>query len=248
MADKTTYVLVHGFWLGAWAWDEVVPGLTRTGAEVEAVTLPGLESPTADRRTISLEDHVEHVVSVIDRTPGRIVLVGHSAGGAVVHAAVDRRPTRVAHAVYVDTRPLPDGVALNPTLAGSGHEVPLRAWEDFQPGQLDDLDEAMLEHFAKHGTSHPARAARDPQRLSDVRRYDVPATIITTTSTEATMRKRAADGDPYFTELPLITDLTFIELPTGHYPMFSRPDDLATAIAESSHADAREPDDGPGQR
>src|SRR5690606_18004394 len=170
---------------------------------------------------------------------GRIVLVGHSAGGAVVHAAVDRRPTRVAHAVYVDTRPLPDGIALNPELAGSGHEVPLRAWADFLPGQLDGLDEAMLEHFARHGTSHPARAARDPQRLSDPRRYEVPATIITTTSTEAAMRKLAADGDPYFTELPLITHLTFVELPTGHYPMFSRPDDLAAALVETSGPSGR---------
>lgn len=233
MIDDTTYVLVHGFWLGGWAWDEVVPALTRTGAAVEALTLPGLESADSDRRGIGLEDHVDHVVSVIDRIPGSIILVGHSAGGAVIHAAVDRRPTRVARAVYVDTRPLPDGVALNPTLAGSGHEVPLRAWDDFLPGQLGGLDDAMLDHFARHGTTHPARAARDPQRLGDPRRYDVPATIVTTTSTEAAMRKLAEEGDPYFTELPLINDLTFVELPTGHYPMFSRPEDLAAVIVEA---------------
>lgn len=231
MNNDTTYILVHGFWLGGWAWEDVRPGLTRTGAAVEAPTLPGLESPAVDRRGIGLQDHVEHVVSVIDRTPGRIVLVGHSAGGAVIHAAVDHRPTRVAHAVYVDTRPLPDGIALNPALAGTGDEVPLRAWADFLPGQLDGLDTVALDRFAQHGTAHPARAARDPQQLSDPRRYEVPATIITTTSTEADMRNRVADGDPYFTELPLIDNLTFVELPTGHYPMFSRPDDLASVIS-----------------
>lgn len=238
MTHDTTYVLVHGFWLGSWAWDDVVPGLTRSGARAEALTLPGLESEEADRHGIGLEEHIEYVVAVIDRTPGRIVLVGHSAGGAVIHAAVDRRPTRIAHAVYVDTRPLPNGVALNPALAGSGHEVPLRAWQDFLPGQLDGLDDTMLERFGRLGTTHPAGAARDRQKLADPRRYDVPVTIITTTSSKAEMWKLATAGDPYFTELPLIADLTFVELPTGHYPMLSRPDDLATAIVQSTSPDA----------
>jgi pimeloyl-ACP methyl ester carboxylesterase len=40
-------VLVPGFWLGAWAWDEVVDALRADGHDVTALTLPGLESPDA---------------------------------------------------------------------------------------------------------------------------------------------------------------------------------------------------------
>ena len=36
-------VLVPGFWLGAWAWDEVADTLRAEGLEVTALTLPGLE-------------------------------------------------------------------------------------------------------------------------------------------------------------------------------------------------------------
>ena len=40
-------ILVPGFWLGAWAWDEVSATLRDDGHEVTAVTLPGLESAAA---------------------------------------------------------------------------------------------------------------------------------------------------------------------------------------------------------
>ena len=52
-------VLVPGFWLGAWAWDEVAAALRADGHEVTAVTLPGLESADADRSKITMSDHVE---------------------------------------------------------------------------------------------------------------------------------------------------------------------------------------------
>ena len=42
-------VLVPGFWLGGWAWDEVAAALRADGHTVTAVTLPGLESADADR-------------------------------------------------------------------------------------------------------------------------------------------------------------------------------------------------------
>ena len=40
-----------------------------------------------------------------------------------------------------------------------------------------------------------------------------------------------ASGDLVFRELASPT-WRFIELPTGHYPMFSRPDDLATVLLD----------------
>ena len=47
-------VLVPGFWLGAWAWDEVASILRTDGHDVTALTLPGLESADADRSAITL--------------------------------------------------------------------------------------------------------------------------------------------------------------------------------------------------
>jgi pimeloyl-ACP methyl ester carboxylesterase len=48
-------VLVPGFWLGAWAWDEVAASLRADGHDVTAVTLPGLK---VGRRRPIRDQHV----------------------------------------------------------------------------------------------------------------------------------------------------------------------------------------------
>ena len=52
-------ILVPGFWLGAWAWDDVADKLRADGHDVTAITLPGLESKDDDRSDIDLSDHVD---------------------------------------------------------------------------------------------------------------------------------------------------------------------------------------------
>jgi hypothetical protein len=54
-------ILVPGFWLGAWAWDEVAGILRADGHEVSAITLPGLESADADRSRVTFADHVDAI-------------------------------------------------------------------------------------------------------------------------------------------------------------------------------------------
>ena len=44
---SASIILVSGFWLGAWAWDEVAATLRADGHDVTALTLPGLESADA---------------------------------------------------------------------------------------------------------------------------------------------------------------------------------------------------------
>ena len=102
-------ILVPGFWLDASSWDEVTPALEAAGHHPHPLTLPGLESPTANREGIELHHHVDAVVEAIDALSGPVVLVGHSGGGAVIHGAVDARPDRVARAIYVDSGPLGEG-------------------------------------------------------------------------------------------------------------------------------------------
>ena len=91
----------------------------RLGHHPLPLTLPGMESRDADRSGISLRDHVDAVVAVIDSVDpvaGEVVLVGHSGGGAIAHAAVDARPDRVARVVHVDTWPIGDGDVINDEL------------------------------------------------------------------------------------------------------------------------------------
>ena len=100
-------VLVPGFWLGAWAWDEVVGYLRADGHDAAALTLPGLESVETDRSSITFNDHVEAVCDAIRAKGSPAVLAVHSGTGGVGYAATDRIPELIAHMVYVDTGAAP---------------------------------------------------------------------------------------------------------------------------------------------
>src|SRR5918999_3163880 len=98
-------VLVPGFWLGAWAWDEVVAALRADGHDVTAVTLPGLESADADRSSITMSDHVDAICEAVGAAGAPLVLAVHSGAGASGYGASDRRPEQIPATVYVDSRP-----------------------------------------------------------------------------------------------------------------------------------------------
>ena len=106
MAEQSApIILVPGFWLGAWAWDEVADTLRADGHDVTALTLPGMESKDADRSNITFEDHVNAIVDAVNAADAPVVLAVHSATGFTGYAASDRVPERIAAMVYVDTAP-----------------------------------------------------------------------------------------------------------------------------------------------
>ena len=229
-------ILVPGFWLDASSWDGITPALEAKGHDVTALTLPGLESADADRSGIGLADHVAAIVAAIDAADEPVVLVGHSGGGAAVHGAVDKRPDRVIRAIYVDSGPLPDGAAINAGLPEQDGEIPLPAWEVFRgegSRDLDDFTEAQLDDFRARAIPIPIGVARDPQVLGDEGRFDVPITIISTTFTRDEIDQYVAAGEDYFSELPKIKDVTIIELPTSHWPQFTKPEQLAEVLRDA---------------
>ena len=174
-------VLIPGLWLDGSSWDEVIPALQQAGHRTHALTLPGMESKEADRSKITLRDHVDAVVNVIDSfdpADGQVVLVGHSGGGAIAHAAVDARPDRVARVVYVDSVPLGDGGVITDELPAENGEIPLPDWSLFEEEDLTDLDDGLRATFRERAIPSPVHVASDPQQLFDDRRYGVPITVI----------------------------------------------------------------------
>jgi pimeloyl-ACP methyl ester carboxylesterase len=229
-------VLIPGLWLDGSSWDEVVPALEHAGHRTHALTLPGMESKDADRSEITLRDHVDAVVEAIDSfdpADGKVVLVGHSGGGAIVHAAVDARPDRVARVVYVDSGPLGDGGLINDEFPTQNGEVPLPDWSLFEEEDLVDLDDELRVAFRERAIPSPVHVTSDRQRLSDERRYDVPVTVIACEFPSATLREWMEQGHPYVRELAKIRDVGYIDLPTGHWPQFTRPKELGQAILSS---------------
>src|SRR3954468_19235761 len=170
-------ILIPGFWLDGSSWEDVLPTLQQAGHRTHALTLPGMGSKDADRSEITLRDHVDAVVELIDSLDpaDEVVLVGHSGGGAIAHAAVDARPDRVARVVYVDSGPLGDGGGINDERPAQNGEVPLPDWSLFDEADLVDLDDGFRAAFRERAIPTPVHVASDPQQLFDERRYDVPS-------------------------------------------------------------------------
>ena len=223
-------ILVPGFWLDASSWSEVTPPLVAAGHRVHPLTLPGLESVDAPRAGIGLRRHIDAVVEAIDAIDGQVVLVGHSGGGAIVHGAVDARPDRVARAVYVDSGPLGEGGVINDDLPAEGDDVPLPPWDGFEDADLVDLDDGLRVAFRARAIPQPRGVAQDQQRLHDTRRYDVPATVIACEFPSSLLTEWIDAGHPYVAELARINGVEFVDLPTGHWPQFTRPAELGAAI------------------
>jgi pimeloyl-ACP methyl ester carboxylesterase len=226
-------ILVPGLWLDASSWDDVVPALQAAGHDTYPVTLPGLESVDADRTGIGLDTHIDAVAALIDSLEGPVVLVGHSGGGPVVHGATDRRPDRVERVIYVDSGPSSEGASVNAAIPHDDVDMPLPPWSEFGEADLRDFTPEGLDAFAARAIPSPSHAALDPLRLNDDRRFDVPITVITSTFPKADLEKMIADEHPFTGDVVRIRDVSIVEVPTGHWPQFTKPDELAQAIVDA---------------
>jgi pimeloyl-ACP methyl ester carboxylesterase len=221
-------VLVPGFWLGAWAWDDVVAALRAEGRDVSALTLPGLESADADRASITLTDHVDAIVEAVKAAGRPVVLAVHSGTGGAGYAASDRIPEQIAAMVYVDSGPATG--ALDPDF--DGVEKPL-VWEEIeQEENLDGLSEEQLETFRQRAVPEPGGVMREAPALTNDARLDVPTTAICTGYTSDQYKDALEEGQAWLGGFAELRDITWVDLPTSHWPMWSRPQELAAIIGD----------------
>jgi pimeloyl-ACP methyl ester carboxylesterase len=246
-------VLVPGFWLGSWAWRAVAVELRRLGHEVFPLTLTGV----ADKKHLSspdvnLDTHTSDVVNFIEYEGlSDVVLVGHSYAGLVITAVADRLSPKLAKLIYVDTAPLPNGVSLiefypsdlrkiyrqRVAMEGGGWRLPFPPWEELDKiGTAKDLDDEMRSLIQGRATDMPFGVAKQPVALTGRAREQLPKTAIWCTSTSRQVKQLVDSGNAMF-HLLAGPEWRFIDLPTGHWPMFSKPKELAEIL----DAQARDP-------
>jgi pimeloyl-ACP methyl ester carboxylesterase len=226
-------VLVPGFWLGAWAWDEVVDVLRSDGHDVTALTLPGLESADADRSSISFADHVDAICQAVGTAGAPAVLAVHSGAGAPGYAVTDRIPEQIAAMVYVDTGPAIG--ALDPDF--DGVEKPMPSPEELAADEnLDGLTQEQLETFRRRAVPEPGAALREGAELTNDARLDVPSTVVCTGYTSQLYKDAVKEGQAWLGGLAELRNVTWIDLPTSHWPMWSRPRELAAIIGDVAKA------------
>jgi len=228
-------VLVPGFWLGAWAWHEVAAALRADGHDVTALTLPGLESADADRSSITMSDHVDAICDALRTAGAPVVLAVHSGTGFAGYAASDRVPTRIAAMVYVDSAP--GKGAMDPDFEGA--EKPLPSPDELAKEEnLDGLTEEQLATFRERAVPEPGGVLREGAELTNDARLDIPTTIICTAYTSEAYREYAKEGYEWLAGISELRDITWVDLPTSHWPMWSRPKELAGIIGDVAKAHA----------
>lgn len=227
-------VLVPGLWMAGSSWDRVAPLLEAAGHRVHRLTPRGMASHQADRTGLTLRDHVDDLVELIDALRlvdggPPIALVGHAEGAALVHAAVDARPHRVARAVHVAGVPRSHG-RRGPVLPVVDGEVPMPEWWELDETLTLGLDDESRVAIQARAVPSPAGVLSEPQELNDVRRLAVPTTVVACTRPSSELRRDVMRAAPGTDDLALFEDLTWVDLPSSHWPQLTQPDDLAAVL------------------
>jgi hypothetical protein len=163
------------------------------------------------------------------------VLAVHSGAGAPGYAVTDRIPELIAAMVYVDTGPAKG--ALDPGF--DAVELPLPSLEELAAEEnLDGLTDAQLESFQRRAVPEPGVALREAAELTNDARLDVPSTVICTGFTSEQYKDAVKEGHAFVAGLAELRDIAWIDLPTSHWPMWSRPRELAEIIGGVARAHA----------
>ncbi|HEY4940529.1 MAG TPA: alpha/beta fold hydrolase [Rhizomicrobium sp.] len=233
----SAFVLVHGAWHGGWCWDKVVARLEAMGHSAVAPDMPGHGEDKAPIEGVTLDHIVKRVCDTIDAADEKVVLVGHSYGGAMITQAAEQRADRIKSLAYVTAFLLDDGQALM-DLAQEDGESHLGGQVDFsddgaiatvKPDALRDCfygdcsDEDFA--FARARLSLEAVAGmRTPMRTSAGKFGRLPRTYVECLRDNAisiAMQRRLHGALPCQRVFTLDTD---------HSPFFSAPDALAEAL------------------
>jgi pimeloyl-ACP methyl ester carboxylesterase len=225
-------VLVAGLWLDGSAWDAVVPALEAAGHRPVPLTLPGQGD---GRRSATLDEQVAAVLAAVDASSGKPLVVGHSAACTLAWLAADARPEKVAKVLLIGGFPASDGQPYFGGFETTDGVLPFPGWGPFEGPDSADLDEDTRRRIAAAAIPVPEGVTKGVVHLTDERRFDVPVVIVCPEFTPAEAREWIGAGD--VPELAKAKHLEFADIDSGHWPMFSKPDELARLLADVAAQD-----------
>lgn len=218
-------ILIAGLWLDATVWDSVATELRGHGHRPVPLALPGADDRSA---TATIDDQVAAAVAAVDAADNPVI-VGHSGACTLAWIAADRRPEAVRRVVMVGGFPeAADGGTYADFFPTTDGVMPFPGWDPFEGADSADLDAQTKERLAAGAIPVPEGVSKGIVRLGDERRYDVPVTMVCPEYTPEDMKKWINDGQ--IPELAAARRLSFVDIDSGHWPMISRPVDLARIL------------------
>lgn len=217
-------VLIAGLWLPASIWTEVAGELKRLGHRPVVVELPGVDD---GRATATLADQVDAVLRAVDRAEHPMV-VGHSAACTLAWMAADRRVDAVDQVVLVGGFPGADGEAYADFFPAVDGLMPFPGWEPFEGPDSADLDQEARDRIASVAVPVPEGVSHGVVSLSDERRSELPVLLVCPEYDPDQARAWVASGD--VPELSWATRVRYVDIDSGHWPMVTRPVELAELL------------------
>jgi pimeloyl-ACP methyl ester carboxylesterase len=222
-------LLIAGLWLDGSAWDDVAPAIEALGHRPVPVTLPGQGDGAT---SATLQDQVAAVLAAVDASSGRPLVVGHSAACTLAWVAADARPEKVAKVALIGGFPSADGQLYADFFEPKDGAVPFPGWEPFEGPDSADLDEEARRRFEAAAVPVPEGVTRGAVHLADERRYDVPVVVVCPEFTPAQAQAWIGSGD--VPELARAKHLEYVDIDSGHWPMFTKPAELARLLAAAA--------------
>jgi pimeloyl-ACP methyl ester carboxylesterase len=222
-------LLIAGLWLDGSAWRDVAAELEALGHRPVPLTLPGQGDGTT---SATLDDQVAAVVAAVDSSSGRPMVVGHSAACTLAWLAADARPGKVARTALIGGFPSADGEAYADFFPVSDGVMPFPGWEPFEGPDAADLGDDVRERVAAAAIPVPQGVTKGVVRLTDERRFDVPVVLVCPEFSPDQAREWIAGGD--VPELAKAKHLELVDIDSGHWPMFTKPRELARLLAAAA--------------
>ena len=132
--------------------------------------------------------------------------------------------------VYVDSAPGTGALAED----FEGVEKPMSIEELQAEENFDGISAEQIAEFARRGVAEPGGVMRGGHVFTNDARRDIPTTIIATGYTAADYQKYAKEHPDwaFLAGIADLHDITWVDLPTSHWPMWSRPTELAAIIGD----------------
>ncbi len=228
-------LLIAGLWLDGSAWDEVIPELEALGHRPVALSLPGQGDGSG---SATLDDQVAAVLDAVDSASEKPMVVGHSAACTLAWLAADARPDKVAAVTLIGGFPSADKESYADFFETTDGVMPFPGWGPFEGPDSADLDEEARRSFAAAAIPVPEGVAKGVVRLADERRFDVPVVLVCPEFSPAQAAEWIDAGD--VPELATAKHVEFVDIDSGHWPMVTKPIELARLLAIAAA------EDGPG--
>lgn len=228
-------VLLAGLWLPADVWDETAHHLQALGHRAQAVTLPGqdaAEDPDRARAAV-LEDQIRVARRAVDDLDVPLV-VGHSAACTLAWILADQRSADISGVALVGGFPSADGEEYAAFFPCTDGVMPFPGWEPFAGADSADLSAEQKQEIAARAIPVPAGVAQARVRYTHPERHDVPTWVVCPEFSPAEASAWIQDGD--VPELSRTEGVQLVDINSGHWPMITRPGELARLLADIAEA------------